>query len=39
VSSFDREDGRRVVQSHDVRRLRGGVLLAVHEGDQRSSLS
>jgi hypothetical protein len=34
----DREDGRRVVQPHDVRGLRRRVLLALHEGDLRPAL-
>ena len=29
----DREDGRRLVQPHDLRGLRRRVLLALHEGD------
>ena len=34
-----RQDGRRLVQSHDVRRLWRRVLLALHEGDIRPALS
>ena len=33
LQRVDREDGRRLLQPHDVRGVRGGVLLALHEGD------
>lgn len=38
VRCADREDGRWFVQPHDVLGVRGRVLLAVHEGDQRPAL-
>lgn len=34
----DRQDGRRFVQPHGLRHLRVGVLLALHERDQRPAL-
>lgn len=38
LSGSDRQDGRRFVQPHGLRHLRVRVLLALHEGDQRSAL-
>lgn len=38
VPGADRQDGRRFLQPHGLCHLRIRVLLAVHEGDQRSAL-
>lgn len=35
LSRPDRKDGRRIVQPHDLLRMRRGILLALHEGNIR----